>query len=145
MTKWQANIRNMRDNIGNEINVIKGIRTFLDSLTLKISTLHSFDLLVIFYQIIGRSQNTWIFIGIAMKIANAPRKKLRKKIGKERIKKTGKSKKKWKKEFFRQAKSVGVQTSACHISWDLQQACRRLLQYQNFVGLQIFMLTLHCN
>jgi hypothetical protein len=29
-----------------------------------------------------------------MKIANAPRKKLRKKIGKERIKKTGKSKKK---------------------------------------------------
>ena len=71
----------MRD-IGNEINVIKGIRTTLDSSTLKISTLHPFELLVIIYQIIGRSQNTLIFINLAIKIANAPRKKQRKKIGK---------------------------------------------------------------
>ena len=69
MTKWQANIRNMRD-IGNEINVIKGIRTTLDSSTLKISTLHPFELLVIIYQITGRSQKTWIFINLALLALN---------------------------------------------------------------------------
>jgi hypothetical protein len=43
---------------GNAINVIKGIRTFFDFLTLKISTLHFFELLVIIYQTTGRSKKT---------------------------------------------------------------------------------------
>jgi len=78
-----------------------------------------------------------------MKIANVPRKKQRKKIGKREN--TGKKKNKKQKNFSRQAKSVDVQTSACHISWDSQEARTVLLQNRNFVGLQSSMLTLHCN
>ena len=61
---------------------------------------------------------------------------------KERKQEKERNQEKEKKEFSRQAKSVDVQTSVCHISWDSQEACTVLLQYQNFVG---FMLTLHCN
>ena len=70
--------------------------------------------------------------------------KERKKIGKRENKENREKKKKErkKKEFSRQAKSVDVQTSVCHRSWDSQEARTVLLQYQNFVG---FMLNLHCN
>lgn len=118
---------------------MQGIRIFLDSLTLKISALHSLQLSLNVYQIIGRSQKTWILINKAMKIANVPRKKQRKKIGKRE------NKENWKKKKSRQVKSIDVQTSACHIPWDSQEARTVSLQYQHFVGLQSSMLTLHCN
>jgi hypothetical protein len=92
MTKRQANIRNVRDT-GNEINIIKETRIFLDCLTLKISTLQSFELFVNTCQITGPSQKTWIFINIAMKRENVPRKKQRKKIERKEYKENRKKRK----------------------------------------------------
>jgi len=68
-------------------------------LALKISTLHSFERLLNIYQIVGRSQKTRVFINIAMKIANIPSEKQRKKIGKRENKENSKKKKKKRKKI----------------------------------------------
>jgi hypothetical protein len=45
--------------------------------------------------------------------------------------------KKTEKKISRRVKSVDVQTSACHISWDTKQSRTMLLQYQHFLAFKV--------